>query len=122
MRSKGNGRALSIYVFRNPVLGDSTNGGPSAFADQILVIGDTVEGYIDPAQTSGPYADRPLFRLVRGAGPGIARLVPVAYEGRWTMFGGNYGACSDSRFSAAIEGITGNPFYGAVPIHDRVEG
>ncbi len=37
------------------------------------------------------------------------------------MFGGNYAACSDSRFNEAIKKLTGQDFYGAVPIHDRKE-
>ena len=37
------------------------------------------------------------------------------------MFGGNYGATSDSRFSEKVEEMMGSSFYGAVPIHDRVE-
>ena len=37
------------------------------------------------------------------------------------MFGGNYAACSDSRFNEAIKKLTGQDFYGAVPIHDRRE-
>jgi len=37
------------------------------------------------------------------------------------MFGGNYAATSDSRFGEAIEKLTGQDFYGAVPIHDRKE-
>jgi hypothetical protein len=37
------------------------------------------------------------------------------------MMGGNYAATSDSRFSDKIEEMLGHGFYGAVPIHDRVE-
>ena len=37
------------------------------------------------------------------------------------MMGGNYAATSDSRFSDKVEQMLGHHFYGAVPIHDRVE-
>jgi hypothetical protein len=37
------------------------------------------------------------------------------------MFGGNYAAASDSRFSELCEKLLGTSFYGAVAIHDRVE-
>ena len=37
------------------------------------------------------------------------------------MMGGAYVATSDSRFTAAVEEITGVRFYGAVAFHDRYE-
>jgi hypothetical protein len=39
-----------------------------------------------------------------------------------TMMGGNYAATSDSRFTEACERLLGQRFYGAVAIHDRIEG
>jgi hypothetical protein len=42
-------------------------------------------------------------------------------EGQQIMFGGCYVATSDSRFSRKIENLLGFPYYGAVPLHDRVE-
>ena len=51
-----------------------------------------------------------------------AKIVPADDpEGNNVMFGGNYAACSDSRFGYAIKKLTGQDFYGAVPIHDRKE-
>lgn len=51
-----------------------------------------------------------------------AKIVPADdAEGNGVMFGGNYAACSDSRFNEAIKKLTGQNFYGAVPIHDRKE-
>ena len=51
-----------------------------------------------------------------------AKIVPADdAEGKGVMFGGNYAACSDSRFNEAIKKLTGQDFYGAVPIHDRKE-
>ena len=37
------------------------------------------------------------------------------------MFGGSFCDTSDSRFSQAVRGMLGVNFYGAVPIHDRIE-
>ena len=51
----------------------------------------------------------------------IAKLVPYDRDGKWTMFGGNFAYTSDSRFSEAVSAIVGYRFYGAVPIHDRIE-
>ena len=45
----------------------------------------------------------------------------VAVLGGGSMMGGNYAATSDSRFSDKIEQMLGHHFYGAIPIHDRVE-
>lgn len=58
-----------------------------------------------------------------------AKIVPASdgrvneaiLKGSCYMFGGNYAACSDSRFNEAIKKLTGQDFYGAVPIHDRKE-
>ena len=54
---------------------------------------------------------------------GNAKILPAAdaKDENWMMFGGNYAATSDSRFGDAIEKLTGQDFYGAVPIHDRKE-
>jgi hypothetical protein len=49
------------------------------------------------------------------------KVIPEEAEGKQTMMGGNYAATSDSRFSDKIEEMLGVHFYGAVPIHDRVE-
>lgn len=37
------------------------------------------------------------------------------------MFGGNY-ATGDSRLSSLVQQLTGNRFYGAIAVHDRIEG
>lgn len=45
-------------------------------------------------------------------------------SGKWTMFGGNYMACSDSRFSALCQQLLGESSrlgVGAISIHDRIE-
>ena len=112
---------MLINVYRTA--GHDCTNGPSRIHDRLCVI--NVDGPFEPS------ADAPAFILEPGAMPGIARLVP-AYEGDkpWFMFGGNYGATSDSRFNRAVEQIIGGrtartdwtySFYGAVAIHDRVE-
>ena len=40
---------------------------------------------------------------------------------KWTMFGGAYIACSDSRFINLDETLLGRSFYGAIAFHDRFE-
>ena len=106
---------LTISIYRTAHLGDCTNGGVSATADEALVIGDGIDGI---SEAHG----RPVLRLVKHGTMKIAYLVPVGLENKWTMFGGNFGFCSDSRFRQAVGKICGYQFHGAVPIHDRVEG
>ena len=105
---------LNVEVFRWG-LGDCTNGGESAEVESVCVV--NVGGPFNP----GP--DRPAFELVQGpGGQGHAILRPVkSREGIGPMFGGNFGYSSDSRFSEAIQELTGSRHYGAVHIHDRYE-
>ena len=46
-----------------------------------------------------------------------------ADSGKWTMFGGNFLACSDSRFGELCRRLLRDPnaYIGAVQIHDRIE-
>ena len=112
---------LLINVYRTGER-DCTNNGISSKSDVLLLV--NVEGPTKEDNYKGK-----LAYLTKGALPGIARIVPACWAEigeyipvpEWTMMGGNYGATSDSRFRAAVEQITGSPFYGAVPIHDRIE-
>lgn len=92
-----------------------SNGGISETASEVCIL--NVSGPFDPSDT------RPAVLLVPGNLKGIAKIVPkaLADAGRWTIFGGCYVATSDSRFTEAVEQITGARFSGAVPLHDRVE-
>lgn len=114
MSSKG----LTLDVLRNGRY-DCTNGGASANVRQITVINLGKDAEIFDATS-----DSPAFRLECHT-PGCLRLVPVGDPREKTsigpMFGGNYAATSDSRFSEACEKLLGYRFYGAVAIHDRFE-
>jgi len=105
---------LTVQVYRDN-LGDCTNGGASSTVDAVCVI--NMDGPFNPS------ADRPAFELIPGAFPGTAVLVPADRPDGMIgpMFGGNMGYSSDSRFSRAVEKMTGHRFYGALPIHDRFE-
>lgn len=111
-------KGLLISIYRTGAYGDCTNGGVSSKANKALVVGPGIPEIFDAG-------DRPVLRLEANRGTGTARLVPVGETG-WTMMGGNFGYTSDSRFSEAVRAIyqancPGADFYGAVPIHDRVE-
>lgn len=106
---------MMISVYRS-TLGDSTNGGVSSYSGRLCVT--NCEGPFEPSE------DAPAVKLVMAepfGGRKILRLIPECVEGKGTMFGGNYGSTSDSRFSQLCEKLLGGAFYGAVAIHDRVE-
>lgn len=117
---------LGINVYRDAKeRGDCSNNGVSARFARLWV-----------ANVSGPFDFRPDAEaavILESHVPGCLRLVPAELKdgswvktNDWVMFGGNYGATSDSRFGEkcrqllAREGRRGE-FYGAVAIHDRVE-
>lgn len=103
---------LTVYFYKNP-LGDCTNGGVSSkFTEGVVV---NVDG------PSKPRDDAPAMLLVKGYAPGTVRIVPADVGTGRSMFGGNYAATSDSRFSEALEKLLGHRFYGAVAVHDRFE-
>ena len=112
---------LLIFTYRNPMLGDSTNGGVSSTHDMLCLI-----------NASGPFApteDAPAV-IMQEHTRGCLRIIPamLAGNGEWVaekfrlhMAGGNYAGCSDSRFGELCERLLGHRFYGAVSIHDRLE-
>lgn len=106
---------LTVDVFRDSSHYDCTNGGMTSRFNRVCLV--NVDG------PSEPTLDIPAAVLVKGNLPNTAKVVPeeALNNGDWTMFGGNFVATSDSRFSRAVEAITGYHFYGAIPVHDRVE-
>lgn len=107
-------KGLPISIFSNPRYRKCANGGLSEFHNEALVIG---EGIPEVFEANG----LPVLKLVKGNLPGLAKLVPADAGDKWVMFGGNYAGTSDSRFTKAVEKITGSPFSRALPIHDRIE-
>lgn len=104
---------LLVDVYRNG--DDTTLDGLSSTHDTICVV--NADGPFEPSK------EFPAFELVVNYGDSVA-LKPVMDRPEGTlgpMAGGNFGATHDSRFSQAIEKITGLGFYGAVAIHDRFE-
>jgi hypothetical protein len=116
---------LSVSIYKDG--GKSfSNGGVSTFMDEGVIVN------IDGPSSDPDNVHRAALMLVPGA-YGTARVVPAVPtpDGGWTeerrlrsvgpMMGGCYVATSDSRFTEAVEKITGTKFYGAVPLHDRFE-
>lgn len=112
---------LLVDVYRSN-LGDCTLRGISSKATSLCLV--NVDGPFQPDHHT------PAAMLVKGNGPKLVKIVPAEWldigewvpTGRWVMMGGNYAATVDSRFHRAVEKITGSSSYGAVPIHDRIEG
>ena len=97
---------------------DCTNGGITSKNIKGLCI-TNCDGPFDPCE------DYPAARLIVRSvmGRKIVNIVPEEEleKKSWTMMGGNYGGTSDSRFGDKVEEMMESAFYGAVPIHDRVE-
>jgi hypothetical protein len=119
---------LIISVYRNAEFAgqDFTLNGISNRFSRLLLV--NVAGPFNPEQhTNAAPAmlethHKGCLRIVEAvniAKPGE----PACWRKRpgWCQDGGNYAATSDSRFSEACERLTGQPWYGAVAIHDRYE-
>jgi len=108
---------IIVSVYRDASTNyDCTNGGESSRFTKLTVV--NVDGPAEPSD------DAPAVKLVQGPSVGGQPnpiLVPVSRleSGDWTMFGGNFGSTSDSRFCRAVEAL--GSYSGIVPIHDRVE-
>ena len=117
-------RCLTIYVYRS-CLGDCTNHGVSSKYNRLLVACPDGPDEVDSddlpenfmmLENRYIYGDKVCPTLYPAE---VAEDGTLKHRGeKWYMMGGNYGATSDSRFSALIEDKN---FYGAVAIHDRVE-
>ena len=105
------GMIVNVYRSKGLYGMDCTNGGISSKADGLCIV--NVEGPFNPCDKY------PAAKLSKHVGHAI--IQPEGMERKWVMFGGNYASTSDSRFSQAIEKLIGHRFYGAVPIHDRIE-
>ena len=95
---------------------DCTAGGISSKSNMLCVT--NVDGPFEPSE------DRPAAVLVMAepiGGMKILRIEPEDAGKKWTCFGGNYAATSDSRFTKKCEELLGVTFHGAVAIHDRIE-
>jgi hypothetical protein len=106
---------LIAEIFSHRMFKECSNGGISSRVEAVCVI--NADGPFEPK------ADRPAVMLCKHAGHVVARPVDPetgkVIEG--VMFGGAFISTSDSRFRQAVESLLGRPFYGAIPLHDRVE-
>jgi hypothetical protein len=109
-------KGLLIWVYSNPNTRGCAMGGPSEMHDECIVVGDGIPEIFEAA-------GRPVLVLKENRVSGCAHLEPEEKqsERHHLMFGGSFAHTSDSRFSRAVERITGGKHYGAVPIHDRME-
>jgi len=104
---------LIASVLKDSDRADCSNNGVTNRYNKLCIV--NVKGPFKPS------ADAAAVELVEGNLPNTVKIVPVDEKGKWTMFGGNYAASSDSRFSEAIRTLIGGNWSGAVAVHDRVE-
>lgn len=109
---------LLVNVFKTSDV-DCTNNGISSKVHGLCLV--NVDGPFTPSKEY-PAA------LLETHRAGIVRIVPAGRmpngwirANGWWMMGGNFANTSDSRFTNAVEKLTGQCFYGAVAIHDRQE-
>jgi hypothetical protein len=96
-------KLLPLYVYRHGK-SDCTLGGVSGYCDEIYI--PCEEGFIDSAKV-----DPKLIFTPVSVDANYHKLVPTVNPGnKWTMFGGNLAATSDSRGSKYV-----------YKIHDRIE-
>lgn len=120
--------APTVSVFRDAdMTSDCTRNGISRRFTRLRVIGIFSEYLGEKRETLAASLTAPHMNvaendviLVRRAPCGDRRadvLVPARawLANYWTMMGGNYAADSDSRWSSLLS------YYGAIPIHDRIE-
>ena len=109
---------LTIHIYKCNLYGDCTNGGASSRD----IKGFCITNIDAPFEPSDKYPSAELV-LQEFYGRKTVKIVPTEAisEGKNTMFGGNYGGTSDSRFSEKVESMIEHSFYGAIPIHDRAE-
>lgn len=105
---------MIAYIYRAAESWDCTNGGMSSRVNYMCLT--NVPGPFNPSHT------HPAAQLLPGHVSNSARIVfdDPESRGREPMFGGNYAATSDSRFSEAVKKLTGANI-SIVPIHDRFE-
>ena len=107
---------LLVSIYRDIDKIDCTNGGVSSRNIKGLCL-TNVNGPFEPNEE---YPAAELVKQTFYFGSSV-KIIPKEVKHKSTMMGGNYAATSDSRFNQAIKSLLDHDFYGAVPIHDRVE-
>ena len=107
---------LNINIYKCNKYGDCTNNGVSSWNINGLCITNVNGG--DTPSDKYPSAELVIQEHFDRR---TIKIVPTDVGKRHSMFGGNYGGTSDSRFSETVERMLEHSFYCAVPIHDRVE-
>lgn len=108
-------KGLTIYVYRSGI-GDCTNGGISSRYNELILVGEGIEGPVtvdldNPPENLVKIVKRKLFQGTYNEMEHM-HIEPYNNEGKWFMYGGNIACASDSRF----------PSHYPLKIHDRYEG
>ena len=94
-----NVKGLTIYVYRNSKFGDCSNGGISSRYDELILVGEGIEGPVtvdldNPPENVVKIVKRKLF----GGSEEYMHIEPLNPDGKWFMAGGNVASTSDSSF------------------------
>lgn len=107
-----NVKGLRLYVYKNPLFEGCSNGGISSRYDELILVGEGIEGPVtvdldNPPENVVKIVRRKLF----GDKEEYMHLEPLNNEGKWFMSGGCFASTSDSRFPSRYP----------LSIHDRCE-
>lgn len=127
-------KGLTLSVYKSARIGDCTNGGITAKADKVVVVGFLVDGRVEPlprdCRVFEPSDDAPAVVLVPSRIPGYdptPHLIPLEFaealpDGRvGPMSGGNYAGSCDSRWSDLGKLFGVGLHLDLVAVHDRTE-
>lgn len=107
-------KGLLVWVYENEMGEDQLSVLPKG-TKRLILCGEGIPEIFEESP------DCPAVMLVKNA-YNTVKAVPVNAVNKPAMYGGRFVSTSDSRFSDVIENLLGHRFYGAVPLHDRVEG
>lgn len=105
-------QGLSLNVYRHGNYGDCSNGGISSRYNELILVGEGIEGPVSVDLDNPP---ENLVKIVRrrlfGGSEEYLHIEPYDNEDKWYSYGGNIACVSDSRFPSRYP----------LKIHDRRE-
>lgn len=127
-------KGLRLSVYKSARIGDCTNGGITAKADEVVLVGILKDGVVEPlprdCQVFTPQDDAPAVVLVPSRAPGYdptPHLIPLEFVDSLPaghvgpMSGGNYAGTSDSRWGELGKLFAPKLHLDLVAVHDRIE-
>jgi len=107
-------KGLIVDIYTNESYKGCSNGGISEHHTRAILVGEGIPKLFGSD-------DFPRLKLNKGYIIGHVFAEPLEARMHEYMAGGAFIYSSDSRFSEAVQLISGGKIHGAVPIHDRKE-